>query len=63
MGVQKRRHSKARKNKRRSIWAQLTAPNLSECPQCHELTRSHRACPSCGYYNGKKVVEVEMKKN
>ena len=63
MGVQKRRHSKARKNKRRSIWSQLTAPNLSECPQCHELRKPHRACPSCGYYNGKKVVDVETPKN
>lgn len=59
MGVPKRRVSKARKNKRRSIWAQLTGPTLVECPQCHELKLPHRACPNCGFYRGRKVAGEE----
>ncbi len=51
------RHSKSRTRKRRANW-KLTAPNLVECPQCHELKAAHRVCPSCGYYKGKEVVSV-----
>ncbi|AZO95333.1 50S ribosomal protein L32 [Iocasia frigidifontis] len=55
MAVPKRRTSKSRKRKRRTHW-KLNAPNLVECPQCHELKLSHRVCPECGYYKGKEVV-------
>jgi len=58
MGVPKRRQSKARKNKRRSIWRQIPTPGLAECPQCHALKMTHHICPQCGYYKGKAVVEV-----
>ena len=34
-----------------------------ECPNCHELIQSHRACPSCGYYGQRKVVEIKTKSN
>ncbi|NLM97274.1 MAG: 50S ribosomal protein L32 [Halanaerobiaceae bacterium] len=55
MAVPKRKTSKARKRKRRTHW-KLNTPNLVECPQCHELKRPHRVCPSCGYYKGEEVV-------
>jgi len=55
MAVPKRKTSKARKRKRRTHW-KLNTPNLIECPQCHELKRPHRVCPSCGYYKGEEVV-------
>lgn len=58
MGVPKRRQSKSRKNKRRSVWYKISAPSLIECPQCHELKPPHRVCASCGFYNGKEVVAV-----
>lgn len=54
----KRRHSKARKNKRRTHDA-ITPRPLGECPQCHEPKLPHRACPHCGYYRGRAVVAVE----
>ena len=41
----------------------LTTPNLSECPQCHELKENHKACPNCGYYGGELVVEKKEKKS
>ncbi|BCV21005.1 50S ribosomal protein L32 [Moorella sp. Hama-1] len=58
MGVPKRRTSKSRKNKRRSIWGQKAAPSLVECPQCHQLKLNHRVCPKCGYYKGRAAVQV-----
>ena len=53
----KRRHSKARRDKRRAHDA-LVAPALSECPNCHEAKAPHRVCPRCGYYKGKQLINV-----
>ena len=54
----KRRHSKARRDRRRAH-DHLTAPNTSVCPNCQEPKISHRVCPHCGFYKGKAVMEVE----
>ena len=56
MANPKRKISKSRRDKRRTHW-KLTAPNLSECPQCHQPKQSHRVCPHCGYYNGRMVYQ------
>jgi len=58
MGVPKRKVSKARRDKRRAHKA-LTEPGLSNCPQCSEMRLPHRVCPSCGFYHGREVIEVE----
>ena len=58
MAQPKRRWSKQRTHTKRSTW-KLSSPNVATCPQCHEPIMAHRACPSCGYYNGRKVVMVE----
>jgi large subunit ribosomal protein L32 len=55
----KRRHSKRRTSMRRAHDF-LTVPGVSECPQCHETKLPHRACPHCGFYKGREVVEVEQ---
>jgi len=55
----KRRHSKARRDKRRAHDA-LAMPGLSRCPNCQELKSPHRVCPACGYYKGREVVETEQ---
>ena len=54
----KRRHSKARRNKRRANDG-LKSPSLSVCPNCHEPKLPHRVCPGCGYYRGRQVVDVD----
>ncbi|HXI03724.1 MAG TPA: 50S ribosomal protein L32 [Candidatus Saccharimonadales bacterium] len=54
----KRRHSRARRNRRRAHDA-LTSPSLSECSNCHEPKMPHRVCPHCGFYKGRAVIEVE----
>lgn len=58
MALPKRRHSNARTGKRRAHDA-LTRPGVVACPNCRELKLPHRACPSCGYYRGRQVVERE----
>ena len=57
MANPKRRHSKARKNKRRAH-DHLTAPTLMECSNCREMKLPHRACPHCGYYKGREVIDT-----
>jgi large subunit ribosomal protein L32 len=53
----KRRHSKKRSSTRRAH-DHLTTRSLAECPQCHERKLPHRACPKCGYYQGREIFEV-----
>ena len=58
MAVPKRRMSKARKRSRRSQHSgagMATQP----CPRCSSPKLAHRVCDTCGYYRGKKLVEVE----
>ena len=54
----KRRHSKTRRDKRRTHDA-LSLPATSNCPSCGEAKMPHRACPHCGTYRGRDVIEVK----
>lgn len=54
----KRRHSKSRRDRRRAHDA-LKPLYLSVCPSCGEPKLPHRACPHCGYYRGRPVIEVK----
>ena len=53
----KRRHSKRRTSTRRAHDS-LRSPGMAECPNCHEPKLPHRACPHCGRYKGREVIEV-----
>ncbi|MBN9658697.1 MAG: 50S ribosomal protein L32 [Acidobacteria bacterium] len=53
----KRRHSKRRTSARRTHDS-LKAAGLSACPKCHEMKLPHRACPHCGWYKTREVIEV-----
>ena len=57
MAHPKRKHTKTRRNKRRSH-DRLAAPNLSPCPQCQQPKPPHRVCLHCGYYKGVEVIEL-----
>ena len=59
MAVPKRKHSQARRDKRRSNVCKLAAPAFSKCTQCGEWKMTHRVCPNCGFYKGKEVIKVE----
>ncbi len=59
MAVPKRKHSKARRDKRRSNVWKIEAPTLVKCSNCGAYKRPHRLCPECGQYNGRQVVTVD----
>jgi large subunit ribosomal protein L32 len=56
----KRRHSKARRDRRRAHDA-LASPATSVCPNCGEAKLPHRACGHCGHYRGRQVTEGKEK--
>lgn len=58
MAVPKRKTSKARRDKRRASNIKMTAPNIIECPKCHEPNLSHTVCKACGTYDGREVLKV-----
>lgn len=55
MALPKRRHSRARRDKRRTHDA-LKPPARSTCPECGRAKQPHRACGHCGHYRGRQVV-------
>jgi large subunit ribosomal protein L32 len=61
MAVQKRRKSKSKRDSKRAQWmASVKTPNTTTCPRCQAPKAPHRVCLQCGYYDGRKVVEVEQ---
>lgn len=58
MALPKRRHSKSRRDKRRTH-DRLSSPQTTLCPQCNEPKLPHRVCLACGTYKGKTVLEVK----
>ena len=58
MALPKHKISKSRRDKRRTH-QKLIAPNVSTCPQCGEVKLPHHACPECGVYKGRNVIEKE----
>ncbi len=61
MALPKRRHSKSRRNKRRTH-QKLTDPIFFVCPQCKRKKLPHQICPYCGHYRGRKIIEIKEKK-
>lgn len=60
MPVPKQRHTKSRRNKRRSHLA-LKVLNLSQCPKCGQVVLPHQVCKNCGTYAGREVIDVLKK--
>lgn len=61
MAVPKRKTSKARRDSRRAQTWTLSAPGIAACPQCHQMKMTHRVCPTCGFYKGRAVIDVDAK--
>jgi large subunit ribosomal protein L32 len=59
--VPQRRISKTRKRKRRTHF-KLELPGMMVCPNCGEMKKGHNVCEKCGYYDGKLVKEIKVKK-
>lgn len=60
MAVPKKRKTSSQAKQKRSHDA-LVKINLVKCGKCGELLLPHTACTVCGYYNDKKVLDVESK--
>ncbi|MDY0340691.1 MAG: 50S ribosomal protein L32 [Coriobacteriia bacterium] len=58
MAVPKRKTTRATRDARRATH-HVEAPSRSVCSQCHEPKLPHRVCPSCGYYDGKEIIDTE----
>lgn len=54
----KRRHSKSRGAKRRTHY-KASVPAIVTCPNCGSAKQPHIVCHSCGYYNGRKILEID----
>ena len=61
VAVPKKKVSKARRDKRRSNNSKLTMPGYAKCtnPACNEMVKNHCVCTACGFYGGKKVLNVK----
>ncbi len=61
MPLPKKQHSRGRGRRRRTHW-KIKLAGFGPCPQCRQPIMSHRVCPFCGFYKGKQVVELKVKK-
>lgn len=57
----KRKHSKGRRDRRRSQDA-LTLANLTTCSNCGNKRLPHTVCPTCGHFKGREVIQVKKDK-
>jgi large subunit ribosomal protein L32 len=57
MAVPKKRTPSSKKNMRRSHHA-LRPMQFGLCPRCKKPVPGHTACPNCGTYKGREVIDV-----
>jgi large subunit ribosomal protein L32 len=53
----KRKWSKTRRDKRRTHY-KATPSTVNVCPQCGSAKLTHTVCTECGYYNGRKIINI-----
>ncbi len=60
----KRKHTRSRRDSRRSANWKLESPSLSVCSNkaCGRLHPPHTVCPECGHYGGRLIVARKEKK-
>ncbi len=61
----KHKHTRSRRDSRRSQNWKLERPSLSPCPnpECKKVRPSHTVCPHCGFYKGKPVILPKAEKS
>jgi large subunit ribosomal protein L32 len=57
VAVPKRKMSRSNTRSRRAQWKTTAAP-LQPCKRCREPKLPHVACPACGTYNDRDVLDV-----
>jgi large subunit ribosomal protein L32 len=55
--VPKKKLTRARRGRRLTAY-KLKPQHSALCSRCRSAKRPHTACPTCGYYRGRQVVEV-----
>lgn len=58
--VNRMRATRSHRDNRRSHHA-LSAARFSKCQNCQALHRSHAICMNCGWYKGRKVIDLTAK--
>lgn len=58
MPVPKRKRSRARRDKRFANKG-MKDRSFAVCAQCTKPAMTHQACPSCGFYKGRKVMTTK----
>lgn len=56
MAVPKRKTSRSRTRSRKAQW-KAQAPTLVRCSRCRDTKLPHTACPTCGTYNRRQVIQ------
>lgn len=65
--VPKRRASRTRGDRRYATWKKVQLKKLNNfartvpCPKCKQPRKTHTACPTCGHYRGRTVVDYAKK--
>ena len=60
MSTQKQKHTKARRDRAR-VFLAIKKKTLVKCSHCGSSIKSHIACPKCGYFKGKEIVNTTKK--
>ena len=58
--VNRMRATRSHRNNRRSHHA-LDAAHSTKCSNCGADRKSHTICMGCGWYNGRKVIDLAAK--
>jgi large subunit ribosomal protein L32 len=58
--VVRMRHTRSHTANRRSHHG-LTTPEMAVCKNCGAMHRPHHMCLSCGFYNGRVVIDLAKK--
>lgn len=60
MSTQKQHHTKARRDRAR-VFLALKKVKLVKCSHCGREIVPHIACPQCGFFKGKEVINTAKK--
>jgi len=56
MANPKRKHTRSRRDTRRSVGWKLEEPSVARCSNCGALKLPHHVCPVCGFYNAQPIL-------
>ncbi|MFA6428574.1 MAG: 50S ribosomal protein L32 [Candidatus Buchananbacteria bacterium] len=62
MGLPGHRRTSSHKRRRAAHFA-LKTNKLVKCSKCQKGILAHHVCPYCGYYLGKEVIKIKVKKS